>query len=76
MRWCIKTVQICSDSKLRHDVTWVVLRHRQQNGALSEYVVEEGVDGSLALELSNLSAITGSEVVCGGCVGELDVDQC
>lgn len=48
--WCIKSVGTRYRTKLQHDATCVVLRHRWQNRALSADVVEEGADGSLVLE--------------------------
>lgn len=75
VRWCVSSDCSCSGTKLQHDVPCVVIRGRRQNGALSVAVVEEVADGSLALEVDNLSAMTGSGVVGGECVGELYVDS-
>lgn len=53
-------MESCSGLKLQHTVTYVVLRHRRQK--------------SQALELGNVSAVTGNVVIDGDCFGELDVD--
>lgn len=40
--WFIRSVRSCFCTRLKHDVTCVLLRYRQQNGALSAVVAEEG----------------------------------
>lgn len=72
--WCIWSMWSCSGTKLRTDVTCVVLSHRRQNGALCTGVVEKRANGSLALESGNLSAMTGNAVIRSDCIDELDVD--
>lgn len=51
-----------------------MLHPRWQNGKLWADVVGERVDGSLALQLANLSAMAASEIVGGDCVRDLDLD--
>lgn len=51
-----------------------VLRERWQNAALPADVVEEGSDGSPALESGNFSAMTSNPIVGGDCVRDVDLN--
>lgn len=45
LRCCIWSARSCCRTKLQRDITCVVLRHRQQNVALSDDVVGDRADG-------------------------------
>lgn len=59
----------CSHTKWQHDVTFNVLRQKWQNRALSAFVVNEGTDESLALDLGSCRDMTSIGVVGCDCVG-------
>lgn len=70
MRWCTCGVGSRSGTKLKHEATCAVLRHRRQNGAWSADVVEEGANWSLVLELGNLGAMSRRGIAGDDCVTE------
>lgn len=74
MPCCTRRLQSFSGAKWQHDVSCVVVIHRQQNWTLSADVIDEEANKSLALLLGNWSAMTGNDVVGGRCVAEADVD--
>lgn len=65
----------CSASRLQRDVMCLLFRHRRQNAAFSADVVDGKADVSLAFELGNRSAMTGTGVIDDDRVGERDVDS-
>lgn len=55
-----------------HDVEYVMLWHRPENGALLAYATIDEADGSLSLKLNALNGINVWEILDDDCVRKLD----